>query len=105
MRTLLPDIGDDPPGGQAIDPIPLFQGLRRVEPRNTPTLFTAAMNFDNFWDGRARHDFNGGSVFGPSDPQAHVFVATGGALLQGPLVAPGRSSGSSASLPWPRGRR
>ena len=87
VRTLLPDIGDDPPGGQSIDPVPLFQGLRRVEPRNTPTLFMAAMNFDNFWDGRARHDFNGGSVFGASDPQAHVYVATGGALLQGPLVA------------------
>jgi len=74
IRTLLPDIGNDPAGGQALDPIPLFQGLRRVEPRNTPTLFNAAMNFDNFWDGRARHDFNGGSVFGPSDPQNHVFV-------------------------------
>ena len=75
-RTLLPDFGDDPEGGQSADPIPLFQGLRRVEPRNTPTLFNAAMNFDNFWDGRARHDFNGGSVFGPSDPQHHVFVCT-----------------------------
>jgi hypothetical protein len=57
-----------------LDPIPAFQGVRRVEPRNTPTIFGAAMNFDNFWDGRARHDFNGGSVFGPADPQAHVWV-------------------------------
>jgi cytochrome c peroxidase len=91
VRTLLPDIGDDPVDPvtgepildpvtgepvQSMDPIPLFQGLRRVEPRNTPTLFASAMNFDNFWDGRARHDFNGGSVFGPSDPQAHVFVCS-----------------------------
>jgi cytochrome c peroxidase len=80
VRTLLPDIGDDPPSGQSADPIPLFQGLRRVEPRNTPTFFASAMNFDNFWDGRARHDFNGGSVFGPSDPQAHVFATSGGPL-------------------------
>jgi cytochrome c peroxidase len=86
VKTLLPDIGDDPAGGQSIDPIVVFQGLRRVEPRNTPTIFNAAMNFDNFWDGRARHDFNGGSVFGASDPQAHVFVATG-TLGQGPLRA------------------
>jgi hypothetical protein len=57
-----------------LDPIPGFQGVRRVEPRNTPTIFAASMNFDNFWDGRARHDFNGGSVFGPSDPQEHVWV-------------------------------
>lgn len=58
----------------AHDPIPGFQGLRRVEPRNTPTMQAAAFNFDNFWDGRARHDFNGGSVFGAADPQAHVFA-------------------------------
>lgn len=48
--------------------------FRRVEPRNTPTMQAAAFNFDNFWDGRARHDFNGGSVFGAADPQAHVFA-------------------------------
>ena len=58
----------------AADPIPGFQGIRRVEPRNTPTMQAAAFNFDNFWDGRARHDFNGGSVFGAADPQAHVFA-------------------------------
>jgi cytochrome c peroxidase len=66
-----------------IDPIPGFAGVggptgfnefRRVEPRNTPTIDLAQFNFDNFWDARARHDDNGGSVFGPADPQAHVFV-------------------------------
>ena len=46
-----------------------------------PTLFNTAMNFDNFWDGSARHDFNGGSVFGASDPQHHVFVTDGGNLV------------------------
>jgi cytochrome c peroxidase len=71
-----------------IDPIPGFAGqspagneFRRVEPRNTPTIILADMNFDNFWDGRARHDDNGGSVFGPADPQAHVFVNNGGTLV------------------------
>ncbi len=62
-----------------IDPIVGFAGtsgndFRRVEPRNTPTIDLAQFNFDNFWDGRARHDDNGGSVFGPADPQAHIFV-------------------------------
>lgn len=56
------------------DPIPVFQGFRRVEPRNTPTIFGPAFFFDNFWDGRARHDANGGSVFGPADPQFHIFI-------------------------------
>jgi hypothetical protein len=68
--------------GTPNDPIPGFRGLRRVEPRNTPTLFMTAMNFDNFWDGRARHDFNGGSVFGASDPQSHVMADVGDGNIQ-----------------------
>jgi hypothetical protein len=68
------------------DPIEAFAGVagtgdagvlnqfRRVEPRNTPTMQAGSFNFDNFWDGRARHDFNGGSVFGAGDPQTHVFT-------------------------------
>ncbi len=66
--------------GSTIDPIPAFQGLRRVEPRNTPTMISAGFNFDSFWDGRARHDFNGGSVFGAADPQRNVWVNDGGTL-------------------------
>src|SRR5262249_52541670 len=50
------------------------------EPRNTPTFFAAANNFDNFWDGRARHDFNGGSPFGAADPFSHIFVDEGSGL-------------------------
>jgi hypothetical protein len=69
VSPLLPDVG-----AEVGDPIPAFQGLRRVEPRNTPTMHSTAFNFDNFWDGRARFHFNGGSVFGPSDPQFHVFI-------------------------------
>jgi cytochrome c peroxidase len=75
VRALLPDSGSD-----VTDPIPLYQGLRRVEPRNTPSMINAAFSFDNFWDGRARHDFNGGSVFGASDPQSHVLVDMGAGL-------------------------
>jgi cytochrome c peroxidase len=79
VQAVMPDIRV--PG--ALDPIPVFQGFRRVEPRNTPTMQAAGFNFDNFWDGRARHDFNGGSVFGAADPQKHVFVndPPGGANL------------------------
>jgi hypothetical protein len=70
-RTLAPDLR-----ASTVDPIPLFQDLRRVEPRHTPTFIASAMNFDNFWDGRARHDFNGGSVFGASDPFHHVYACS-----------------------------
>lgn len=73
---LRPDIGLDAP-----DPFPsAFQGVRRVEPRNTPTFFSAANNFNNFWDGRARQDFNGGSPHGASDPFAHIFEDNGAGL-------------------------
>ncbi len=69
-RILKPDIGQDVP-----DPMgAVFQGIRRVEPRNTPTFFSATHNFNNFWDGRARQDFNGGSPHGASDPASHIFV-------------------------------
>jgi cytochrome c peroxidase len=84
VRVLPMDLRS-PNAADNLDSIPGFAGttgneFRRVEPRNTPTLLAAALNFDNFWDGRARHDFNGGSVFGASDPQAHVFVDQGSGL-------------------------
>jgi len=75
VAALKPDLR-----GHTTDPISEFQGFRRVEPRNTPTMQAAGFNFDNFWDGRARHDFNGGSVFGAADPQAHVWINNGGSL-------------------------
>jgi cytochrome c peroxidase len=83
VQALPPDIGTIAP-----DPVPVNEGFRRVEPRNTPTMHGAAFNFDNFWDGRARFSYNGGSVFGPSDPTAHIFIDPGnpgpnGGALQG----------------------
>ena len=72
VRALLPDLGTVIP-----DPVAVNEGFRRVEPRNTPTMHGAAFNLDNFWDGRARFNYNGGSVFGPSDPQGHIFVGAG----------------------------
>ena len=69
IRALKPDVGT-----VSLDPVLVNEGLRRVEPRNTPTMHGAAYNFDNFWDGRARFSYNGGSVFGPSDPTPHIFL-------------------------------
>ncbi len=91
-----------------IDPIPGFAGnggptggneFRRVEPRNTPTIFLADMNFDNFWDGRARHDDNGGSVFGAADPQAHIWVNQIGTLTPTRQLIKFSSLGSLAKGP------
>lgn len=90
VLPLLPDLGTSMP-----DPVPAAfidasgGNLRRVEPRNTPTMIAAAFNFDNFWEGRAKHDFNGGSVFGASDPFYHVKIDPGN---------PGNSGGPMQNL-------
>jgi cytochrome c peroxidase len=47
--------------------------VRKVEPRNTPTIINAVFNFDNFWDGRAKNIFNGVNPFGARDPNARIF--------------------------------
>ena len=54
--------------------------VRRVEPRNTPTVINAAFNFANFWDGRANNIFNGVNPFGPADDNARIFVDNGTGL-------------------------
>jgi Di-haem cytochrome c peroxidase len=51
------------------------QNLRRVEPRNTPSVINAAFNFRNFFDGRAQHEFNGVNIWGNRDPEAKVYKA------------------------------
>ncbi|OYD95699.1 cytochrome C peroxidase [Nostoc sp. 'Peltigera membranacea cyanobiont' 210A] len=61
------------------EPDPVFNvggiNVRRVEPRNTPTVINAAFNFRNFWDGRAQNIFNGVNPFGLRDPNAAVVKA------------------------------
>jgi cytochrome c peroxidase len=47
---------------------------RRVTGRNAPTVINAAMNFRNFWDGRANFVFNGVTPFGPRDKDARIWV-------------------------------
>ena len=61
------------------EPDPVFNvggiNVRRVEPRNTPSVINAAFNFRNFWDGRAQNIFNGVNSFGLRDPYASVVKA------------------------------
>ncbi|BAZ49636.1 hypothetical protein NIES4103_22480 [Nostoc sp. NIES-4103] len=58
--------------------------VRRVEPRNTPTVINAVFNFRNFWDGRAQNVFNGVDPFGTRNPNAKVYKADS---LLSPLTA------------------
>jgi cytochrome c peroxidase len=59
------------------DPVFNVNGVivRRVEPRNSPTVVNAVFNFRNFWDGRAQEDFNGVNIWGARDPDARVMQA------------------------------
>jgi cytochrome c peroxidase len=41
-----------------------YYTARRVTGRNTPSVIAAIFNRDNFWDGRANHEFNGLNPFG-----------------------------------------
>jgi cytochrome c peroxidase len=52
--------------------------VRRVEPRNTPTMINAMFNNRNFWDSRAQDVFNGVNPFGARDQAAKVFEAQKG---------------------------
>ena len=64
---------------------PIFKvgsaNMRRTAPRNAPSVINAVFNVDNFWDGRAKGDFNGASFRGPLDADAAVFEDTGTALV------------------------
>ncbi len=48
--------------------------VRKVEPRNTPTVINAVFNHLNFRDGRANNIFNGVTPFGNATANARVVV-------------------------------
>ena len=80
-------IGEDPDDNVDCEPVgdALFNvggsmhphtRVRRVTPRNTPTMINAALNHRNFWDGRGSHIFNGVNTFGRRDGDARVWKVT-----------------------------
>jgi cytochrome c peroxidase len=76
--------------------------VRRVEPRNTPTVINAVFNHRNFWDGRANFFYNGTNPLGPPgllDPLARILSISGGIpALESPSI-PFSSLASQASGP------
>ena len=81
-------IGDDPDDTVDCEPVvddlfnvggvmDLYTRVRRVTPRNTPTVVNAALNHRNFWDGRASHIFNGVDKVGRREADAQVWKAAG----------------------------
>lgn len=91
---------DDPNGFQVPD---TFTGemtnVRRVEPRNTPTVVNAVFNVRNFWDGRAEETFNGVNPEGDGDPSAFVYEVVGGELVATNVSIDHSSVASQAMAP------
>jgi cytochrome c peroxidase len=54
--------------------------VRKVEPRNAPSMINAVFHMDMFWDGRASFVFNGVNPFGFRDREAKVLRNLGTAV-------------------------
>ncbi|HET9595038.1 MAG TPA: hypothetical protein VFP65_05640 [Anaeromyxobacteraceae bacterium] len=75
IRNICDTRSVDPTGNGAI--FGADSRWRNVEPRNTPSVVNAVFNFRNFWDSRARNEFNGVNPIGDLDPYARVLVTSG----------------------------
>ncbi len=75
--------------------------VRRVEPRNAPSVINAVFNFRNFLDGRAQHEFNGVNNWGARDPNAHVYRAPSTAKLERERILIDHASLASAAVTPP----
>ncbi|MBE8964785.1 cytochrome C peroxidase [Nostocales cyanobacterium LEGE 12452] len=89
--------------------------VRRVAPRNTPTVINAIFNKLQFWDGRAKETFNGVNIKGAADLNAKVYKATKpkqltavsislnnssiASLVTGPLLSEFETSANGRTLP------
>ena len=72
--------------------------VRRVTPRNTPTVINSVFNFRNFWDGRAQNIFNGVNPSGLRDPDAFVLQARNRRRLRDVKVKINNSSLASQAV-------
>jgi cytochrome c peroxidase len=75
------------------------RNLRRVEPRNTPTMINAVFNAENFWDGRASMVFNGVNPFGFRDRTSTLKKNINGTLTDVSVRIPMGSLASQAVGP------
>jgi cytochrome c peroxidase len=55
---------------------------RQVTSRNSPSVINAVFNVRNFWDGRARETFNGGTGSGASDAGSYALVYRDGRMVR-----------------------
>jgi cytochrome c peroxidase len=72
--------------------------VRKVPPRNSPSMINAVFNYRNFWDGRAQHEFNGRNPFGNRDVNARVVKAVSSTQLQAVQVSLNNAALSSQAV-------
>ena len=73
--------------------------VRSTAPRNTPTVVNAIFNQRNFWDSRARSEFNGVNPIGKLDPTTLVVEMVGGSPWPHALQIDAASTASQADGP------
>jgi cytochrome c peroxidase len=75
-------------------------GVRQVTGRNAPNMIMAIYNLDNFWDGRAKREFNGATPGGTADPNAHIWTYDGTGLQQARVsIAPASQASQEVGPP------
>ena len=88
-----------------VTPDPIFNvggvNVRRVQPRNTPTMINAIFTFRQFWDGRGNAIFNGVDAFGPRNPNARVLQvqADGSVVPVAVAIFPASLASLAAAVP------
>ena len=94
--------------GQAVEnctvtPDPIFSvggvNVRRVQPRNVPTMINAIFTFRNFWDGRGNAVFNGVNGIGLRDATARVLQVQADGSVVPVAVAIAPASLASQAVP------
>ena len=88
-----------------VTPDPIFNvggvNVRRVQPRNTPSMINAIFTFRNFWDGRGNAVFNGVNPFGLRDATARVLQvqADGSVVPVAVAISPASLASQAVGVP------
>jgi cytochrome c peroxidase len=77
------------------------KNVRRVEPRNTPTVINAVFNHRQFLDGRAENIFNGVDNTGTRNPNARLYQADSSGNLTEVSISLSNSSLASQAVAPP----
>jgi len=77
-------------------------GPRQATGRNTPPMINAIFNIHNFWDGRAKREFNGVDPFGqdsPDDPMIWVNDPDNGLVQESIILQPASAASQEVGPP------